>query len=36
MMGRARPNGLGLPRPWAGIGGYMDAEEQTWGRTQRN
>lgn len=36
MMGRARPNGLGLPRPWAGIGGYVDAEEQAWGRTQRN
>lgn len=36
MMARARPSGLGLPRPWAGIGGYMDDEERNWGRNLRN
>jgi len=36
MMAMARPNGLGLPRPWAGTAGYHDAAQENWGRVQKN
>lgn len=36
MMALARPSGIGLPRPWAGTGGYHDAAQEAWGRAQRN
>jgi prepilin-type N-terminal cleavage/methylation domain-containing protein len=36
MMGRARPAGPGLPRPWAGTGGYHDAAQQVWGLDQKS
>ncbi len=36
MMARARPNGPGLPRPWAGTAGYHNEEQRVWGMDQKN
>ena len=36
IMAMARPNGPGLPRPWAGTAGYHDAVQRNWGLVQRN